>query len=99
MFDFNRWCSWTENQCQQSPVEHVVMTFSLGKNSPKQGAAVAFKTGRKLMQLCFWETGEADFYGVRLCDGLDISGFNGRRLTDASFDRTFRECLASAASG
>lgn len=98
MFDFNLWCSWTKSQCQQSPVEHVVMTFSLGKTSPKQGATVAFNTDRVLMQLGFWETGEADFYGVRLINGLDISGFNGRLLTDASFERTFRDCLATAAS-
>ena len=98
MFDFNRWCLWTEGQCQQSPVEHVIMTFSLGKTSPKKGATVAFKTDPKLMQLGFWETGEADFYGVRLCSGLDIVGFNGRLLNDASFETTFQDCLATTAS-
>lgn len=95
MFDFEHWCSWVEGQCQQSPLEQVTMTFHRGQSSSKMGAAVAFETNRKLMQLAFWETGEADFYGIGLLDGGDIFGFNGRLLDDRSFEKTFQECLTA----
>lgn len=49
------------------------------------------------MQFGFWETGEADFYGIDLPTGRDIVGFNGRILDDRSFEQTFRECLSAVA--
>ena len=97
MFDFDHWCSWVEAQCRQFPAEQINLDFQRGKPSPKQGATVAFKTDRKLMQLGFWETGEADFYGIDLHTGSDIIGFNGRVLDDRSFEQTFCECLSAAA--
>jgi hypothetical protein len=97
MFDFDHWCSWVEAQCRQTPAEQVTLDFRRGQPSPKQGATVAFKTDRKLMQLGFWETGEADFYGIDLPTGGDIVGFNGRVLDDRSFEQTFREGLSAAA--
>jgi hypothetical protein len=97
MFDFDHWCSWVEAQCREATTGQVVLDYKRGQPSPKQGATVAFKTDRKLMQLGFWETGEADFYGIDLPTGADIVGFNGRILDDRSFEQTFRECLSAAA--
>ena len=97
MFDFDHWCSWAEAQCRQATTGKVILDFKRGQPSPKQGATVAFKTDRKLMQLGFWETGEADFYGIDLPTGADIAGFNGRILDNRSFERTFRECLSAVA--
>jgi hypothetical protein len=96
MFDFERWCAWADANCRQEPAA-VTISFHRGQASPKQGASVAFKTPRKLMQLAFWETGEADFYGIDLDTSRDIAGFHGRLLDDASFEQTFRECLSAAA--
>ena len=98
MFDFHRWCAWAEVQCRQEPVERVAVELRRGRLSPKQGATVVFETDRKLMQFSFWETGEADFYGVELPSGSDIVGFSGRLLDDTSFERAFGECLSIAAS-
>jgi hypothetical protein len=97
MFDFVHWCSWSEAQSRQPPPGNVAIEFRRGQPSPKQGAAVAFKTGRKLMQFAFWETGEADFYGLDLITGSDIVGFHGRMVDDHSFEQTFRECLSKVA--
>lgn len=97
MFDFDRWCSWVESQCQLSPIEEVVIDFRRGQPSPKRGASIAFKTNRKLMELAFWETGEADFYGIDLPTGHDIVGFFGRLLDNNSFEKTFRQCLTETA--
>lgn len=96
MFDFNHWCSWVEAQCQQASGPKVTLDFQRGQPSPKQGAAIAFKTDRKLMQLAFWETGEADFFGIDLPTGRDIVGFYGRILDDRTFEPTFRDCLSAA---
>jgi hypothetical protein len=95
MFDFEHWCSWVEGQCQQAAAGQVILDFRRGRPSPKQGAMVAFKTNRKLMQLSFWETGEADFFGIDLSTGGDIVGFNARILEDSSFEQNFRECLSA----
>jgi hypothetical protein len=97
MFDFDHWCSWVEGQCEQRPTGQVTLDFRRGQPSPKQGAMVAFKTDRKLMQLSFWETGEADFFGIDLSTSGDIVGFGGRILDDSSFEQNFRECLSAAA--
>jgi hypothetical protein len=93
MFDFNRWCSWVETQCSLASSKQVTLEFRRGQPSSKRGAAIAFKTSQKLMQLSFWETGEADFFGIDLLTGDDIIVFNGRVLDDRSFELTFRECL------
>ncbi len=98
MFDFDRWCSWMEAKCQQENPEHVVIEFRRGRPSPKPAASVAFKTERKLMELAFWVTGEADFYGEDLRSRRGVVVFNGRLLDDHSFEQTFQECLAYAAS-
>ena len=97
MFDFDQWCSWSEAQSRQSLPGNVVIEFRRGQPSPKRGAAVAFKTDRKLMQFAFWETGECDFYGLDLPSGSDIAGFNGHVVDDNSFEQTFRECLSKVA--
>jgi hypothetical protein len=83
MFDFNRWCSWVETQCSLASSKQVTLEFRRGQPSSSQ----------KLMQLSFWETGEADFFGIDLLTGDDIIVFNGRVLDDRSFELTFRECL------
>jgi len=94
MFDFERWCSWAEAQCQwRAPANGITAQFSLGAPSPKRGATVTFKSDRQLMQLAFWETGEADFYGSDLHSRQGVIVFNGRLLNDASFEETFFECL------
>jgi hypothetical protein len=97
MFDFDRWCSWAEAETQRVRIEHVTVEFHRGKPSPKRGATVDLKTGSKLLQLAFWETGEADFYGLDVPTGKHLIHFFGRVLDDASFEQTFRECLAAAA--
>jgi hypothetical protein len=93
MFNFDRWCSWVESQCSLASSEQVTLEFRRGQPSSKRGAASALKTSQKLMQLSFWETGEADFFGIDLLTGDDIIVFNGRVLDDCSFEQTFRECL------
>jgi hypothetical protein len=94
MFDFERWCSWAEAQCRRrAPANGTTAQFFLGGPSPKRSATVDFKSDRRLMQFAFWETGEADFYGLDLDSGQDLVGFYGRLLTDASFEETFFECL------
>jgi hypothetical protein len=50
------------------------------------------------MELAFWVTGEADFYGEDLRSRRGVMVFNGRLLDDHSFEQTFQECLAYAAS-
>ena len=95
MFDFDHWCAWVEGQCRQISTKQVELEFQRGKLSPKQGAAVAFRTDRHFMQLGFWQTGEADFYGIDLPTGADVVGFNGRVLDDHSFEQTFHECLSA----
>jgi hypothetical protein len=64
-----------------------------------KGAAVAFTTAEELMQLSFWETGEADFFGIELPTCVDIIGFNGRLIDDSCFEETFRECFSAVVSG
>jgi len=97
MFDFDRWCSWAEAESQQACIGGVTVKFHRGKPSPKRGATVDIKSDRKLLQFAFWETGEADFYGLDLPTGKDIVHFNGRLLDDTSFEQTFRGCMAAAA--
>ncbi len=98
VFDFDHWCSWTDAQCRQVPADGLLLDFKLGDPSAKRGAAVTFKATQKIMQLAFWETGEADFYGMDLLSGGNIAGFDGRILDDRSFEQTFRECMLVAAS-
>ena len=95
LFDFERWCSWIEARCQQAGARHVTIEFRRGQPSPKQGGVVFFKTDQKLMQLAFWQTGEADFFGIELSTGSDIVGFIGRVLDDRSFEQAFGECLST----
>ncbi len=97
MFDFDRWCSWAEAETQRVRIDHMVVEFRRGQPSPKRGATVNLKTESKLLQFAFWETGEADFYGLDLRTDKDTIHFNGRLLDDTSFEQTFRECLAAAA--
>lgn len=97
MFDFDHWCLWVEAQCRQATTEQLILDFKRGQSSAKRGATVAFKTDQKLMQLGFWETGEADFYGIDLPTGADIAGFNGRVLDNRCFEQTFSECLSAVA--
>jgi hypothetical protein len=96
VFDFARWCSWVEAWCLQASIDGMTISFNLGQPSPKGGATVTFATNRKLMQFAFWETGEADFYGLELPGEKDIVGFYGRVLDDSLFEPTFRECLSTA---
>lgn len=96
MFDFERWCSWAEAESKGPRSRAVVVEFSKGKPSPKRGAVINFKSNTKVLQLAFWDTGEADFYGIDLLTSKDVIHFCGRIVDDASFERTFEECLALA---
>ena len=94
MFDFERWCSWAEAQCQhRASANGITAQFSLGLPSPKRGATVDFKSDRQLMQFAFWETGEADFYGTDLHSKESFIVWAGRLLDDGSFEETFWGCL------
>jgi hypothetical protein len=96
MFDFDRWCAWAEAESQKPRVGSVTVEFHQGKPSPKRGATVDLRSKRKLLQFAFWETGEADFYGIDLQTGKDIVHFFGRIVDDLSFEQTFRDCLTAA---
>jgi hypothetical protein len=94
MFDFKRWCSWAEAQCQQrASANGITAQFDLGLPSPNPGAVVYFKSDRQLMLLEFWETGEADFHGIDLHSKEGFIVWAGRLLNDGSFEETFWECL------
>jgi hypothetical protein len=73
MFDFDHWCSWVETESQQRRVENVTIEFQRGKPSPKRAATVNLMGENKLFQFAFWESGEADFYGIDLTTGKTSS--------------------------
>jgi hypothetical protein len=94
MFDFEHWCSWAEAESRRQHDRGVIVEFNQGRLSSKSGAAINFKSNMKLFQLAFWVTGEADFYGIDLLTGEHTTHFCNRVLDNASFERTFEECLA-----
>lgn len=96
MFDFERWCQWADKESGQIRSNAATVEFVRGKPSPKPGAAVNFKGTDKLLQLAFWVTGEADFFGLDTVTGADIMHFEGRMLSDSTFEQTYRDCLAAA---
>ncbi len=96
MFDFERWCRWVEEESKQVQSSSIAVEFVRGKLSPKPGASVSFKSDQKLLQLSFWVTGEADFFGLNTVTGADIVYFQGRMLDDSTFPQTYKECLATA---
>ncbi len=93
MFDFQRWCAWAEAQCQQSSTGAMTMEFRLGEPTAKRGAAVGFQTDRLIMDFMFWETGEADFFGIELPGSHDVMVFNCILLDDTTFEAVFRTCV------
>jgi len=94
-FDFDRCCLWVEAEIGRIPAKHGIIEFHRGAPSPKRGAVVDFKTNEKLLQFAFWETGEADFFGLDLRTNEDIVDFLCRLLDDVTFEKTFRDCLST----
>ena len=97
MFDFKHWCDWVESRLKQAPPSGFTAEFHLGQPSAKQAARVDLKADHKVMQFFFWETGEADFFGVELDTGREITSFMGRILDDNTFEQSFEDCLKSFA--
>lgn len=97
MFDFYRWCAWAEAQCQQSSTATMTMEFRLGGPTAKRSAAVGFHTDRLIMDFMFWETGEADFFGVETLHSRDVTAFNCILLNDTTFEAVFHTCVSAVA--